>query len=130
MRDTHVLYSTVQKAGIIMKGWPCTASCLAELEGGVWSGRCDFTNECRRLEGWPNTAARLAGSRRVTQQGAILYVMDGPCRLSCRTVPSTNRHDQNQEWQAGSTLYDNSSVVMIYAPTPTGGGVGEGGGGN
>jgi hypothetical protein len=32
----------------------------------------------RRLEGWPNTAARLAGWRRVTQQGVILYVMDGP----------------------------------------------------
>jgi hypothetical protein len=34
-----------------------------------------------RLEGRPNTAARLAGGRRVTQQGMILYVMDGPCRL-------------------------------------------------
>ncbi len=28
-----------------------------------------------RLEGWPNTAARLAGWRRVAQQGLILYVM-------------------------------------------------------
>jgi hypothetical protein len=39
------------------------------------------------LEGWPNTAARLAGRRRVTQQGVILYVMDGPCRLPLRTTP-------------------------------------------
>ncbi len=41
----------------------------------------------RRLEGWPNTAARLACWRRVTQQGVILYVMDGPCRLPWRTTP-------------------------------------------
>ncbi len=33
----------------------------------------------RSLDGCPNTAARLAGFRRVTQQGVILYVMDGPC---------------------------------------------------
>ncbi len=38
----------------------------------------------RRLEGWPNTAARLAGWRRVTQQGVILYMKDGPCRLPGR----------------------------------------------
>ncbi len=35
----------------------------------------------RSLEGWPNMADRLAGWRRVTQQGVILYVMDEPCRL-------------------------------------------------
>ncbi len=35
----------------------------------------------RRLEGWSNMAARLASWRRVAQQGVILYVMDGPCRL-------------------------------------------------
>ncbi len=35
----------------------------------------------RRLEDWPNTAARLAGWMRETQQGVILYIMDGPCRL-------------------------------------------------
>ncbi len=35
----------------------------------------------RRLEGWPNTAARLAGWRRVTQKGVILYLVDGPNRL-------------------------------------------------
>jgi hypothetical protein len=40
-----------------------------------------YTLRGRRLEGWPNTAARLAGWRRVTQQGVIVYVMDGPCRL-------------------------------------------------
>ncbi len=34
-----------------------------------------------------NTAARLAGWRRVTQQGVILYVMDGLCRLPWRTTP-------------------------------------------
>jgi hypothetical protein len=34
----------------------------------------------RTLERWPNTAACLAGWR-VTQQGLILYVRDGPCRL-------------------------------------------------
>ncbi len=50
-----------------------------EFEGGIQWGR--------RLEGWSNTAARLAGSRRVTQQGVILYVMDGPCRLPWRTTP-------------------------------------------
>jgi hypothetical protein len=32
----------------------------------------------RSLEGWPNTAARLAGWRRVTQQDVTLYVSDGP----------------------------------------------------
>jgi hypothetical protein len=31
-----------------------------------------------KQEGWPNKAARLAGLRRVTQQGVILYMMDGP----------------------------------------------------
>jgi hypothetical protein len=31
----------------------------------------------RRLEGWPNTAARLADWRRMTQQVVILNVMDG-----------------------------------------------------
>jgi hypothetical protein len=41
----------------------------------------------RRLEGWPNTAARLAGWRRVTQQGVILYVMDGPTCLPRRATP-------------------------------------------
>ncbi len=41
----------------------------------------------RRLEGWPNTAARLAGWRSVTQQGVISYVMDGPCRLSWSLAP-------------------------------------------
>jgi hypothetical protein len=30
----------------------------------------------QRLEGWPNPAALLAGWRRVTQKGVILYVMD------------------------------------------------------
>jgi hypothetical protein len=40
----------------------------------------------RRLEGWPNTAARLVGWRRVTQQGVILYAMDGPCPLPWRTT--------------------------------------------
>ena len=35
----------------------------------------------RRLEGWFNTAARLAGWRSMTHQGVILYVTDGPCRL-------------------------------------------------
>ncbi len=39
----------------------------------------------RRLEGWPSTAARLAGWRRVTQQGGISYVRDGPYRLPWRT---------------------------------------------
>ncbi len=33
----------------------------------------------RRLEGWPNTAVRLAGWRRMTKQGVILDVMDGQC---------------------------------------------------
>ncbi len=32
-----------------------------------------------RLESWLNTAAHLTGQRRVTQQGVILFVMDGPC---------------------------------------------------
>jgi hypothetical protein len=41
----------------------------------------------RRLEGWPNMAARLTGWRRVTQQGVILYVMNGPCRLPWWTTP-------------------------------------------
>jgi hypothetical protein len=33
-----------------------------------------------KARSWPNTAARRAGWRRVTQQGVILYAMDGPCR--------------------------------------------------
>jgi hypothetical protein len=41
-----------------------------------------LTNEARGLEGWSNTTVRLAGWRRATLQGEILYVMDGPCRLS------------------------------------------------
>jgi hypothetical protein len=41
----------------------------------------------RRLEGLPNTAARLASWRRVTQQGVILLVMAGPCHLPWRTTP-------------------------------------------
>jgi hypothetical protein len=41
----------------------------------------------RRLEGWPNTAARLAGWRRLNQQRVILYVMGGPCHLPWRTTP-------------------------------------------
>ncbi len=41
----------------------------------------------RRLEDWPNAADRLVGRRRVTKQGVILYAMDGPCRLPCRTTP-------------------------------------------
>ncbi len=41
----------------------------------------------RKLEGWAKTAAGLAGWRRVTQQGVILYVMDGQCRLPLRTTP-------------------------------------------
>ncbi len=32
----------------------------------------------KAIEGWPNTAGRLAGWRRVNQQGVILSVMDGP----------------------------------------------------
>jgi hypothetical protein len=36
---------------------------------------------------WLNTAARLAGWSRVTQQGVILNGMDGPCRLPWRTTP-------------------------------------------
>jgi hypothetical protein len=43
----------------------------------------------RRLESWPNTAARLAGRRRVTQPGVILNVMDGPCRLPALTDHTT-----------------------------------------
>jgi hypothetical protein len=42
--------------------------------------------EGRRKEGWPNTAARLRGWMRVTQQGVILYGMDGSCRMLWRTV--------------------------------------------
>jgi hypothetical protein len=45
-------------------------------------------NEAAELEGRPNTAARLAGWRTLTQLVVILYVMDGPSRLSCRTFPS------------------------------------------
>ncbi len=41
----------------------------------------------QRLEGWPNTAARLPGWRRVTKQAVILYVLDSPCRLPWRTIP-------------------------------------------
>ncbi len=40
-----------------------------------------------RLEGWTNTAARLAGWRRVTQQGVILYMIEGPCHQPWRTTP-------------------------------------------
>jgi hypothetical protein len=46
-----------------------------------------FNQRGRRLEGWSNTAARLAGWRRAISQGVILYVMDGPCRLPWRTTP-------------------------------------------
>jgi hypothetical protein len=35
----------------------------------------------------------LAGWRRVTQQGVILYVMDGPCRLPWRTIPRASVWD-------------------------------------
>jgi hypothetical protein len=34
-------------------------------------------NEAEGKMGWPNTAARLAGWRRMIQQGVICYVMDG-----------------------------------------------------
>ncbi len=39
-------------------------------------------NEAERLEGWPNTAARLAGWRRVTPAGVISYVMYIPPAFS------------------------------------------------
>ncbi len=45
------------------------------------------TKWVRRLVSWSNTAARLAGWRRVTQQSVILYAMDSPCRLPWRTIP-------------------------------------------
>jgi hypothetical protein len=45
----------------------------------------------RILEGWPNTAARLAGWRRVTREVCFLYVMDGPCHLPWRTEPLAPR---------------------------------------
>ncbi len=35
----------------------------------------------KAIEYWPNTAAPIAGWRRMTHQGVILYVMDGPCHL-------------------------------------------------
>jgi hypothetical protein len=34
-----------------------------------------------KSRGLASTAAHLAGWRRVTQHGVILYVMDGPCSL-------------------------------------------------
>ncbi len=42
-----------------------------------------------RLEGWPNTAAHLAGRRIATQKGVIFHVTDGPCCLPCFNVPSS-----------------------------------------
>ncbi len=38
------------------------------------------------MAGPPRWLARLFGWRRVTQQGVILYVMDGPCRVPWRTT--------------------------------------------
>ncbi len=65
-----------------LKKKPSTLSTLCLfLEAFAYCGR--------RLEGWPNTAARLTGWRRVTQQGVILYVMDGPCRLPFMTDRTT-----------------------------------------
>ncbi len=40
----------------------------------------------RRLESWPNTAARLAGWKWVTQQAVIFYVKDRSCRPPWRTT--------------------------------------------
>ncbi len=45
------------------------------IQSHIYSSWCP-NHWGRRLEGWPNTAARLAGKRRVTQQGVILYLMD------------------------------------------------------
>ncbi len=44
---------------------------------------CSFvSSKAERLESWTNTAARLAGCRKMTQQGGILYVIDGQHHLS------------------------------------------------
>ncbi len=40
----------------------------------------------RRLQGWSNTAARLAGWRRVPPSRCDFF-LDGPCRLPWRTTP-------------------------------------------
>jgi hypothetical protein len=53
---------------------------IIPLEWGVGSGVLPAIRP-KALEGWPNTAAPLAGWRRVTQPGVILYLMDGPCHL-------------------------------------------------
>ncbi len=61
-----------------------SASCLQSMQIFIF----DFYSQWGlRLERWPNRAARLAGWRRVTQQGVILYVIYGPCLLPWRTAP-------------------------------------------
>jgi hypothetical protein len=68
----------------------------------------------RAIEGWSNTAARLASRRRVAQQDVILYQMDGPCRLSWRTTPLAQvwgKHCNELRKAWPDTLVDSYSLV-------------------
>ncbi len=76
----------------------------------------------RRLEGWPNTAARLAGWRRVTQQAVRFCVMDSPCHLPWRTAPlalvwgwSITKCTQNTVSKEGMAWYSSRPMPSLWS---------------
>jgi hypothetical protein len=77
--DTPVVYCSLRSTWVQFnrrKMRPLITRCRKQMRESVKSNA--RAGKRAKQEGWPNKAVRLAGLRRVTQQGVILYMMDGP----------------------------------------------------
>ncbi len=76
------------RQGLLSRGWEAgSLSQPMRKEQILYMSIVNLMIWGRRLEDWSNMVAHLAGWRRVTQQGVILYMKEGPCRLRWRTTP-------------------------------------------
>jgi hypothetical protein len=82
----------------------CTVSLISSV-GLQWG---------RRLEGWSNTAARLAGWRRVPQRGVSLYVMDGPLLNVHKTPSWATSFKEGIAWH--SSIYPCLLSACLHVP--------------